>query len=189
MPPQVKISKEQILNTAFEMTRENGFESVTARKLAERLNCSTQPIFRVYENMDALKNDLFEMGVDLFSQYIIKKKSTKDPAYLTMGLAYIEMAEKERNLFKLIASVEEYQANDIKEFLIRGEKLEYLNSLPDAQELTSDKKQKLFMSVWFMTHGIATLTVGKRAVLSNKEIRGLITETYNGMLHELKGNE
>ena len=48
MPPQVKVSKEHIKSEAFQMTKESGFEAVSARKLAERLNCSTQPIFRVY---------------------------------------------------------------------------------------------------------------------------------------------
>lgn len=64
MPPQVKVSKEHIKSEAFQMTKESGFEAVSARKLAERLNCSTQPIFRVYQNMEELKADLYEMGTD-----------------------------------------------------------------------------------------------------------------------------
>ena len=40
MPPKAKLSKEEIIETAFEMTRENGFEHVTARELAHRLGCS-----------------------------------------------------------------------------------------------------------------------------------------------------
>lgn len=38
MPPQVKVSKEHIKSEAFQMTKESGFEAVSARKLAERLN-------------------------------------------------------------------------------------------------------------------------------------------------------
>lgn len=190
MPPQVKVSKEKILNTAFEMTRESGFESVTARKLAERLNCSTQPIFRVYENMDALKRDLFFMGADMFSEYMkgkSSKKTSKDPAYLTLGMAYIEMARKEANLFKLIAAIEDFQDDDIKEFLLRGDVSEYLDSLPDTESLSPKEKRELFMAVWFITHGIATLVVSNRSGLSDKEIRGLVTKTYTGLLNELKG--
>lgn len=187
MPPQVKVSKEKILSTAFEMTRESGFESVTARKLAERLNCSTQPIFRVYENMDALKRDVFFLGADLFSEYMLKKKGKKDPTYLALGLAYIEIAKKEKNLFKLIAAIEDFQADDIKEFLLRGDVSEYLDTLPEAESLSPKEKKELFMAVWFITHGIATLVVGNRSGLSDKEIRGLITDAYFGLLNELKG--
>lgn len=190
MPPQVKVSKEKILSTAFDMTRESGFESVTARKLAERLNCSTQPIFRVYENMDALKKELFFMGADLFSEYMqerISEKKQKDPAYLILGMAYIEMARKETNLFKLIAAIEDFGDDDIKEFLLRGDVSDYLDALPNTETLSPKEKRELFMAVWYITHGIATLVVSNRSGLSEEEIRGLITKTYTGLLNELRG--
>ena len=74
MPPRVRVTKEQVLNTAFAMTRESGFSEVTARKLAARLNSSTQPIFRVYESMESLKRDLFYMSADFFADKMKKKK-------------------------------------------------------------------------------------------------------------------
>lgn len=188
MPPQVKVSKEKILSTAFEMTRESGFESVTARKLAERLECSTQPIFRVYENMEALKRELFFMGADMFSEYMQGKKRKKnEPAYLTLGMAYIEMAKEETNLFKLIAAIEDFGDEDVKEFLLRGDVSEYLDALPETESLSVKEKRELFMAVWYITHGIATLVVSNRSGLSDEEIRGLITKTYTGLLNELKG--
>lgn len=187
MPPQVKVSKERILSTAFEMVRENGFESVTARKLAERLECSTQPIFRVYENMDGLKRDLFFMGTEMFSEYILSNRKESEPTYLSLGMAYIEIARREKNLFKLIAAIEDFDAKEIKEFLLRGEVSEYLDSLPDAESLGQKERRELFMAVWYITHGIATLVVSNRTGLNDEEIRGLINKTYSGLLNELKG--
>ena len=83
MPPRERVSKEQVLNTAFRMTRENGFEELTARKLAEQLNSSTQPIFRAYENMNSLKRDLFFKSADFFSDYMLSKRTSQQPAYLS----------------------------------------------------------------------------------------------------------
>lgn len=54
MPPKAKITKEMILNTVLEITREAGFESVNARSISGRLQCSTRPIFTCYENMEEL---------------------------------------------------------------------------------------------------------------------------------------
>ncbi len=76
MPPQVKVSKEKINTEAFQMTMENGFESVTARKLAERLGCSTQPIFRVYANMEELKVELYEMGTEYMRERMLEMRKT-----------------------------------------------------------------------------------------------------------------
>jgi len=48
------ITIQMILDTAFAMTREEGFANVTARKVATKAGCSTQPIFRLYKNMEEL---------------------------------------------------------------------------------------------------------------------------------------
>ena len=51
MPPKPKITKDMILNTVLEITRKRGFEAVNARSIAEKLQCSTRPIFTCYKNM------------------------------------------------------------------------------------------------------------------------------------------
>ena len=59
MPPKAKITKNMILNTVLEITQETGFETVNARSIAGKLQCSTRPIFTCYENMEELKKDFF----------------------------------------------------------------------------------------------------------------------------------
>ena len=53
------ITLQMISDTAFAMTREEGFSNVTARRVAAKAGCSTQPIFRVYKNMDELWQGTF----------------------------------------------------------------------------------------------------------------------------------
>ena len=48
------ISKDGLLDSAFNMIRESGFSELTARKLAAFAGCSTQPIFRNFENMEKI---------------------------------------------------------------------------------------------------------------------------------------
>ena len=54
------ITIDKILDTAFAMTREEGFANVTARRVAAKAGCSTQPIFRVYKNMEELWDAVYE---------------------------------------------------------------------------------------------------------------------------------
>lgn len=187
MPPQVKVSKEHIKAEAFNMTRENGFESVTARKLAERLNCSTQPIFRVYANMEELKVELYDMGTEYIREYMVKHKGKAEPGYMALSLGYISAARNEKNIFRLIAAVDDLNIEGDGEFLLKGEAVNYPNMLPDADSLNDEQKGELISAVWFLVHGIATLLVSGRTSISDKEIRGLITETYSGLLSELQG--
>ncbi|MBO4902027.1 MAG: TetR/AcrR family transcriptional regulator [Lachnospiraceae bacterium] len=181
MPPRERVSKEQVLNTAFRMTRENGFEEVTARKLAEQLNSSTQPIFRAYANMDMLKKDLFFKSAEYFSDYMLSKKTGSQPVYLSMGMAYIDLAQRERHLFKLIASIDDYGTEDIREFL-QGENSELPEKLPDTGEMDGKGKRELFRMIWMFTHGVATLVTAKRVNMTDKEIKKLLMKAYEGFL-------
>ena len=58
MPPKVKVTKEAIINAAMDIVRENGAAALNARAVAARLDCSTQPIFSNYNNMEELRADV-----------------------------------------------------------------------------------------------------------------------------------
>ena len=182
MPPKEKVSRSMVLNAAFEMTRENGFENVTARKLAERLGSSTQPIFRAYENMEMLKEDLFYKSAEMFSDYMLNKRESGVPVYLSMGMAYIELAGTEKHLFKLIADIEEYETEDIHEFLQQGDCAELLAKLPDTEKFSSEQKKEIFRMVWMFTHGVATLVTSKRVSMTAEDIKEMIGKAYEGFV-------
>lgn len=182
MPPKEKVSKKQILDTAFAMTKENGFEALTARKLAEQLNTSTQPIFRAYENMEMLKEDLYFESAAFFSEYMLSKRNESEPDYLAMGMAYIDLAMKEKKLFRLIADIEEHAADELSEFLQNGENMDLLSNLPKTETLSETQKRDVFRMVWMFTHGVATLVTGNRVVLSRDEIRGMLERAYEGFV-------
>ena len=45
MPAIKKVSREDIIDAAVEVLREGGFSAVNARSVAQKLGCSTQPIY------------------------------------------------------------------------------------------------------------------------------------------------
>ena len=44
MPPKAKVTREMIIDAAFEIIRNTGIEAVNARTVSKELNCSTQPV-------------------------------------------------------------------------------------------------------------------------------------------------
>ena len=52
------VTREVLLEGAFALVRDEGREKLSARNLASKCGCSTQPIFRIYENMADLEKDL-----------------------------------------------------------------------------------------------------------------------------------
>lgn len=70
MPPKARITKEMILNTVLEITQKSGFETANARNIANKLQCSTRPIFTCYENMEELKKDFLDFAFEYYNQYV-----------------------------------------------------------------------------------------------------------------------
>lgn len=69
MARKESITITDILNTAFTLTREEGIAGVTARNVAKKAGCSTQPIFRVYHSMEELWRAVYEKAVSFFEDY------------------------------------------------------------------------------------------------------------------------
>ena len=67
MARKEQISKQMILDGAFDLVRTQGIEMLTARKLAAHISCSTQPIFRVYTNMEELSDAKWAVLISSFS--------------------------------------------------------------------------------------------------------------------------
>jgi len=168
MPPKAKLSKEEIIETAFEMTRENGFEHVTARELAHRLGCSTQPIFHVFQNMEEVKKEVYERTRDFITKEMMENPHG-EPLFLYMGLRYVELAGQEKNLFRLLCMSDSFRMNSIYELA---------GAVPEQADA------RLFVKVWVFTHGIASVAATNTTSLPREEIRELLTEVYKEFAHE-----
>ena len=103
MPPKVKVSKEDIINTAVDIVRNSGADAINARALASLLDCSTQPIFSNFASMDELHFAVLEKADAIYNKYIQREiESKKYPPYKASGMAYIRFAKEEKELFKLL---------------------------------------------------------------------------------------
>lgn len=55
MPPKAKITKDMIIDAAFEIARKTGAENINARTVSQKLNCSTQPVMYHFATIEELK--------------------------------------------------------------------------------------------------------------------------------------
>ena len=55
MPKKPTTTKEAMIDGAFRLIREHGYEALTVRNLASFLGCSTQPIMYQFPDTDILK--------------------------------------------------------------------------------------------------------------------------------------
>ena len=55
MPPKAKFSREEIIDAAINIVREDGFDALTSRALGTKLGSSARPIFTVFQNMEEVQ--------------------------------------------------------------------------------------------------------------------------------------
>ena len=77
MPPKVKITKEMVLNAAFEITRAEGIEAINAKNVAAYLKCSTQPVMYNFATIEELKLAVFDKAFEYMKKRVVFPKGKK----------------------------------------------------------------------------------------------------------------
>ena len=73
MPPKAKITREMIIDATFEIIRNTGVETVNARTISKKLNCSTQPVMYHFKTIEELKKEQYmksQMNIILLISWI-----------------------------------------------------------------------------------------------------------------------
>ena len=149
------ILKSQILETAYQVVKTEGFEGFTARNIAKKMDSSTQPIYLEFKNMDDLKQELVEKIKIYINGTIYAKERTEDPL-LNMCLNYIYFAKDEPIFFKALfleAQLDPEQMHAIS----LDKMMEIFKQNEATKELTKAEKMKLFKNIWITVHGTAVL--------------------------------
>ena len=111
----VSITKEMIIDAAFNITKEKGFSKLSNREIAKYLNCSIRPIYYQFKDVEDLNKHLFKKVEEYFYNYLTSDIKYKDKVYLSTGINYIKFAREENNLFKLMFMSDLSVTNFIKE--------------------------------------------------------------------------
>ena len=103
MPAVRKVSKEQIIDAAVDVLRDDGFSAINARSVAKKLGCSTQPIYFSFRNMEELKAALTERAIQMHTQRVrdsLRIHEGNDSRYGSYGMGFVKFAAEEKQLFR-----------------------------------------------------------------------------------------
>ena len=183
MPPKVKITKEDIINKAIEIVKEEGEVGLNARNLASKLNSSTQPIFSNFKNMEDLKSAVVDAANKIYGKYVEEEiKSGKYPNYKSSGIAYIRFANEEKELFKIL-----YMRDRSTEKIDDTKDLDpILNEIMKATGFDYDKALLFHLEIWAFVHGIAVMFATNYLNLDFDLVSDMMTHNYQGTLKVFK---
>jgi len=190
MPPKQRFTREEIIEAALEITRKEGIDSLTARRLGAYLNSSSRPIFTVFNRMNEVISETVTAARELYNKYIEKALSDEKPFKAT-GQAYIEFAMNEPKLFQLLFMTENQKIHELSYVLsaIDENSGMIFDEIRKEYGLDDAKAHLLYQYLWIFTHGIATLTVTKVCRFEDKEIDGMLTNVCKSILMRIKAGD
>ena len=178
MPPKVKITKQDILETAIELIRKNGEGAINARNLATALNCSTQPLFSNFATMAELQQAVLVAAYELYLGFLQREaESGRYPRYKSFGMAYIRFAKEERELFKLLF-LRDRTDEDTSPSIDFEESVQMVMK---ANEISREKAELMHLEIWTYVHGIATMLATSFLPLEWDLISEMLTDVYQGI--------
>jgi len=152
MPPKIIFTKEQIIDSAFEIFKKEGIESISVRKLASKLGSSTAPIYTSFNNIQDIKKQLMEKSLILLLSYT-EKEYTKG-IFLNIGVGMLEFARDYKIVYRtLFINTNEYQyiLKEFNEINVQQMKKEKRLDIFGETELRS-----ILETMYVFTHGLAS---------------------------------
>jgi AcrR family transcriptional regulator len=172
MPKASSITKERIIDAAFEIVRVNGFVALSARNIAKKIGCSTQPIYWTYKNMEMLKQDVLGKMMHFLNALIGSYRKTGEP-FLDLGLGYVHIAFAESVLFKSIY-VDNVLKIKLTEILPDETMKTAMRKETEMADLSDEQINEIGVKAWIFTHGLASLIATGVMVYNEEKIETML---------------
>lgn len=180
MPPKAKITREMIINAAFEAAREKGMENINARTVAKKLNCSTQPVMYHFATIEELKKAVYAKTDRYHTEYLMNIKNPQEGMMLGIGLNYIRFAIEEPNLFRFLFQSGYAAENSLLEMVDSEELLPVLSAMRQAMHLSMEQTKEVFITVALFAHGYASIIANNSLEYDEKTVIAHLERAYRG---------
>jgi len=174
-PDEVETVKQKILETALDLMCEDGFDSLSMRKLATRIGMTAANIYNYYENKDelylAIQTNGFRMLVESFAE-IAGYHCGPSEKIRKMMRAYVDFGTGKPDYYEImfsrntpkftdyrgtpmeaVATIEKQTALKVADIACRTI-LEFRNS---GNMISDDDAHYLTLLAWSTLHGIVNL--------------------------------
>ncbi len=186
MPAKAKVTKEMIVNAAFEIAKEAGAENINARTVSQKLGCSTQPVLYYFKKIEDVRIAAHKKGSEYHIAYLTDLSGKYERPMLEMGMRYIRFAVEEKNLFRFLFHSNYYTSGRLSDRLTE-ENLDSVFSVLKIQT-KADAKQAygIFAQIYLVTHGIASLLAENSMAYDEAYCVKTLSNAYFGAMALIK---
>lgn len=189
--PKQRITKEMVIDAAFEITRRKGIEQAMVKSIAETLHCSVQPIYSYCKNMDGLRNDVTERARAFIQEFVIAHIE-KDDLFRSTGRAYIRIAKEEPHLFKLFIFQERKNISSLDDLYRAETNPEICKAVAERLQISIEAAKQFHLHMLIYTIGIGTIFSVTASQIAEEEIyqqQELAYQAFFNFIMEEQGHE
>ena len=185
--------RKAILTTAWAMVKEEGWQSLSIRKIASAIEYSVPVIYDHFENKEAILFEFIKEGFQMLSNDLkeaAEKAATPQEQIRAMGDAYWNFAFRQKEYYQLMFSVGIAKC-DTDSCL--PEKAEFRNLLvaPITSILSENNREEKsclkYHTLWSVMHGLISIKLMGASDVSDELNKMVLDDAITGFLKNLGG--
>lgn len=186
MPAIAKVTKEMIIEAAFEVAKEMGAENITARTVSQKLGCSTQPVLYHFKSIEDVRIAAHKKASEFHIDYVTNLSGKYERPMLEVGMRYIQFAVEEKNLFRFLYHSNYYTGVSLSDWLT-GKIFDSLFPILRRQARVDERQAySIFSQIVLVTHGIASLLANNAMVYDEAYCINTLSNAYFGIMYLIK---
>ena len=189
MPAEARITREKILDAALDLVRERGHAALTARALAARLGCSTQPLLYQFASLDELRRAACERADAFHTAYITALPEGCGDPLLAIGLRYIRFAAEEPRLFRFLFQADGFAGQSLEDLIADPQVAFLIDQTRASTGLGADRAAALFKALFVAVHGYASLLANNAMRWDPAEAEALLSGLGEALASHMKEEE
>lgn len=183
MARKKEIDKQRILDAAYKLAVRGGIESLTARNIAKAVNCSTQPIYLEFENMQDLRNQVLARISDELKSNTLQQNFTGEPL-IDLDLSYLYFAKEHVDSFRAMF-VDGKFGNQMIVDTLMGLGIEKFKQQFDAEQYSDERLKHIVIANLIAATGLATLLINKMANFTQAQMVSVLkAQIHDAMLND-----
>lgn len=179
-PKQVTFTRPAVLSAALELIRQHGWESLSARGLAQKLKSSVAPVYSAFGSMAALQRQVLLEARRLLDATVAV--SYTDMPFLNIGVGVVAFARQEPNLFRALFLQRHGQPDILRAF--HDSILKHMSQDAMLKLLSEASRRRLLENIWLYTLGLANSIIFDQIKhVSTEKIIRLLKDAGNVLIY------
>jgi AcrR family transcriptional regulator len=183
-------TKMKILEAAYKIVKEEGWQALSMRKIADEIEYTAPIIYEYFSNKEAILAELNKKGYLYLAKEMEDAKSKHEhPAQQleAMWMAYWNFAFKKKELYQLMFGVQMNCCSMQKtpEAEAPGKLItDAIRKLMPGKELSEDEVCRRYYTFWSVVHGLVSINLVNRGT-SDEMNKQVLKDAIDGIIRAI----